>query len=467
MEGVGVVPYRWCWLVIAVSSLYCGGCQRRAPAQPERVEVAPYAALPGVAETHNEELQAEIARLFSEEATPLQLMAGETTTSIEQVIAAQVSSVSPQVTRLDVIFPPNFRESALDRIDKVWPAEGFDFTPATLHVVAALGDRYRVKREQYEQLVFQPDFGLPINHSLGLSADMSYLDAITIGHRLMGLRAAELISANRPEAAVESLRLMLRTSEVLAVEKSVASRNAGALRRGEAFQLLQGIAQHPSTTRVVQKQLLMLVDQQLERWPKDQGAWIGDRAQGLHTYELVRDGYLLSLLSYDEVREYRDKIGIQQLAQVVADNIDIDELFYLQTMRDVIAACQKPHYQRTETFQRIETNLELLRKSDEYPFVADQLLLLQLDEASRLMALDRAVCEAWAMALRIAIEGSAVTSIVNPLTGDKFFVDINEQQVIVDAIDPELAHQAAIVPRLGQDQGVAQIGASAEHEVQR
>ncbi len=444
--------------VVALLLLCGGGCNQRAAKKPEQLDIAPYAALPGVAETHNEELQAEIARLFSEQATPLQLMAAEASTSVEQVIADQSTEPAPYATRLGTIFPKNFHESALEKIDKVWPTEGFEFTPANLHVAAALSKRYRMKREQFEQVVSEPDFALPVNHALGLSVDVSYLDAIAIGQRLIGLRVAEMIAANRPEAAVESLRLMLRISEVLSAEKHIASRNAGALRRGEALQVLDGIAQHPSTTRGVQQQLRMLVDRQLRNWPDDQDAWIGDRAQGLHTFELVRDGHLLSLLSYDEVREYRDEVGIQQLAKVVADNIDVDELFYLQTMRDLIDVCRQPHHQRSDVFARIETNLELLRQSDEYPFVSDQLLLLQLDQTSRLMALDRARCEAWVIALQIAIDGESPPAKVNPLTGDEYFVDISDQLVIVDAIDPEHAHRAAIVPRLSQDQPIPQVG---------
>jgi hypothetical protein len=192
----------------------------------------------------------------------------------------------------------------------------------------------------------------------------------------------------------------------------------------------------------------MLLDQQLEHWPDDATAWIGDRAQGMHTYELIRGGYLLSLLSYDELRDFREEIGIDKLAEAVASNIDQDELFYLRTMRDVVDACQKPHFARADVFRQIEANLGLLRGSDNYPFVADQLLLLRLDQGSRLMALDRARCEAWAIALRIACGDDQARKFTNPLTGDEFFVDITDTQVVVDAVDPDSGQPAAIVPRL-------------------
>ncbi len=431
---------RWNFALLMLPLLCCLACKHNKPPITTPADVAVYASLPGLSNTHNAELKAELARLIAEQATPLQLMA-----------EARTPDNSSAVARLDEIFPPNFRVSGREHLDKVWPTEGFEFTPATLHVASTLTKRYRTKREQYEKLVSAADFQLPVDHSLGLSADTTYLDAIEIGHRLEGLYAAELLAGGHPEAAIDPLRLMLRVSEVLAVEKSIVSRGGAAMRRGEALQVLEGIARHPAATPAIQRELKMLLDQQLERWPEDANAWIGDRVQGMHTYELVRGGYLLSLFTYDEIRAYRDEIGIEQLADVVASNIDQDELFYLQTMRDVIDACRKPHFERGKVFRQIEANLELLRGRDTYPFVADQLLLLQLDQGSRLMALDRARCEAWALALRVACGESPTEPITNPLTGDEFFVDITESQVVVDAVDPDRGQPAAIVPRLASE----------------
>ena len=442
------MPSRGNHLFLILPLLCCVACKQSEPPIKTSADAAQYAALPGLTNTHNAELQAELARLIAERSTPLQLMnVGSSTTGDQPQLGATPDSV-PAVSRLDVIFPPNFRDSGREHLNKTWPSEGFEFTPATLHVVAALTQRYRLKREQYEKLVAEVDFELPVDHLLGLSADTTYLDAIEIGHRLVGLYAAGLLAAGNPEAAVDSLRLMLRVSELLAKEKSIVSRGAGAVRRGEALQVLGGIVQHPAATPAVHRQLKMLLDQQLEWWPPDADAWIGDRAQGLHTYELVRGGYLLSLFTYDELREYREEIGIDKLAEVVAINVDQDELFYLHTMRELIDACRKPHYERRALFRQIDNNLELLRARETYPFVADQLLLLQLEQGSRLMAVDRARCEAWALALGIAGGHTPSEPTINPLTGDEFFVNVTDTQVLVGAIDPAQGLPAAIVPRI-------------------
>ena len=442
------MPSRWNLLFLMFSLLCCPACKQRESPTKSPVDLTRYAALPGLTNTHNGDLQAELARLIAEQATPLQLISVASSSSADQPSLEAMPAAVSAVSRLDKIFPPNFRESGREQLAKVWPAEGFEFSPATLHVIAALTQRYRSKREQYEKLVSELDFQLPVDHLLGLSADTAYLDAIEIGQRLEGLYVALLLSAGDAEAAIEPLRLMLRVSELLAREKSIVSRGAGAVRRGEALQVLEGIAKHSAATPSVHRQLKMLLDQQLERWPADANAWIGDRAQGLHTYELVRGGYLLSLFTYDEIREYRDEVGIDKLAEIVANNVEHDELFYLHTMRDVIDACRKPHYERGSVFRQIENNLELLRARHTYPFVADQLLLLQLEQGSRLMALDRARCEAWALALRIAGGHTPSEPTINPLTGDEFFVEVTDTQVIVDAIDPQQDSPAAIVPRL-------------------
>lgn len=438
----------WSLSLSLLPLLCCLACNNSKPPIGSPTDVTVYASLPGLTKTHNTELQAEFARIVAERATPLQLGAKALRLDSDQLQIASMPKQRSVTADFDAIFLPNFRESTHERIEKVWPQSGFEFSPATLHAVAAVLQRYDTQRVKYEKHISDIDFDLPVNHSLGLSADTSYLDAVAIGNQLEGLFAAQLLAAGEPEAAIEQLRLMLRVSELLAEQKSIVSRGAAVLRRREALQVLEGIARHAAVTPSVQRQLKMMLDQQLERWPNDADAWIGDRAQGMHTYELVRDGHLLSLLSYDEVRDYRDEIGIAQLAEVVAKNIDQDELFYLQTMRDVVDSCRKPHYTRDATFRQIELNLELLRGGDDYPFVADQLLLLELGQGSRLIALDRAWCEAWALALRIACGDVPPNSTLNPLTGDAFYLDISESQVVVDAVDPERGHAAAIVPRL-------------------
>ena len=68
-----------------------------------------------------------------------------------------------------------------------------------------------------------------------------------------------------------------------------------------------------------------------------------------------------------------------------------------------------------------------------------------------MMALDRARCEAWALALRMASGNAPSKPTINPLTGDEFFVEVTAARIVVDAVDPERGVPAAIVPRLQTD----------------
>ena len=133
-------------------------------------------------------------------------------------------------------------------------------------------------------------------------------------------------------------------------------------------------------------------------------------------------------------------------------------------MRDVIEACDQPFYERTELLSQIENNLQVLRATESYPFVSDELLLIELSQGHRLQALDRARCEAWALALRIATDGKPAQLPTNPLTGDRFVIDTTARRVIVDAIDPESQHRAVRVPIKPPASEPIRIGAPSRRE---
>ena len=133
---------------------------------------------------------------------------------------------------------------------------------------------------------------------------------------------------------------------------------------------------------------------------------------------MIRNGYLLSLLTKEEISEYEKKVGLKELASVVRKNVDSDELFYLQAMRELIDACRQPFPERIEVFRQLDHDLGVLRNGESYPFVADQLLLVQIERTQRLQSVDRARCEAWRLALLLALGSEpAVGSNLNPLTG--------------------------------------------------
>ena len=93
-----------------------------------------------------------------------------------------------------------------------------------------------------------------------------------------------------------------------------------------------------------------------------EAAWIGDRAQGLHTYELIRDGYLTSLLSRSELALLNEDRQFNAFLRATTENVDADELFYLRTMRRIIQECAQPFFHRKLTLQQLEEDLCLGQK---------------------------------------------------------------------------------------------------------
>jgi len=197
-------------------------------------------------------------------------------------------------------------------------------------------------------------------------------------------------------------------------------RRAAVHLRREAPAVVEAIAQHPLTTEIELRQLYYRVNIQLLGWPDDRQAWIGDRAMGMHTYELIRDGKLLSLLTYEEIGRYRRDGTLERMLDAAAGWIDEDEYFYLQSMRKTISGCEQPYYLRRAVIDEIQRDLVGKMESPQFPLIAARLLLADNLTDYRLLAEDRASCEAWAMALVAAIGSVAPEYVTNPLTGEAY-----------------------------------------------
>jgi hypothetical protein len=290
------------------------------------------------------------------------------------------------------VFAPKLRGSLLQQLNHVYPAGPFDFSSSKLQAAIQLKDRYEGARRLIHRIIAAGDHGLGIQFTQGLAADTSFTDVITIGNRLDAMIAAEYLYHGDLMGAITILREMTAAIESLASEKHVVTRIVAVHRRGEALRVLEAIATHPNATLAIHQRLATLIDNQLDRWPPDEDAWIGDRAIGMHTYELVRDGHLGSFLDDDERgRLRREYDGLDEISKQVAENVDLDEMFYLRAMRMTIDACQRPYHQRARLFSEVNFQLDSLRDEVAYPFVADLILWQDVQEGHRWQALDRAM----------------------------------------------------------------------------
>lgn len=422
-------------IVAAFGCVFLVGCENAKSGQSDVEQaIAQYANLPGARQSHNPELLAEIARLQSERATPLLLA-----TRDRDVGVGAPTGRFPGNRELESIFPDNELRVLESTLDRVYPSGRFQFDARQLERAIAVVNSHRSQLARFQTLAKQENLVFEWDVTKGITAEFGFLDPARAGTRLLLLDSGRLIEHAELPAAIDLITSAFHFCRAVAEVAHVVPRVAAVHTRQEILEVVRAIATHPGVDRDSLQRLETLVDLEIAALPPDERAWFGDRAVGLHLYEMIRDGHLLSMLTYKELQQFRDEIGIQRLGSLVTDQIDQDQVFYLDTMRELITACQSPYYQRREQLESLTRELELRRNSANYPFVADYFLLGDVSAGHRLLALDRARLTAWHLALKAASgrEQSGSPTVINVLTGFPYVIDIRRDRILVDAIDPE------------------------------
>jgi hypothetical protein len=425
------------WLGATILGTLLGCRDEPNSATKQEIDLVRYASLPGLQQSHDPLLRQEHARLISERATPAQLRPEDLAPPHDPSPSPRVESGDPAWTDVASILPPKTVDAMDRRLEPIYPPQEFQLEGISRTAARKLRVAYDEQRLAFRRLVQTPGFRFRVDHRRGLAADTCFVDAVRVVNRLEGLLVAELLESRRPAATMEPLHAMFRSVEALAAEQHLVPRLAAVTARHEALRVLAAVANDPQTGMQLLAQLEELVAAMLARWPPDADAWIGERAQGLHTYELIRDGYLLSVLTYSEIRALRDEVGIPTLAETVARTLDEDQLFYLQRMRQIIDSCRKPYWQRQAKLRELDSELDDRRKTTAYPFVADRILEVDVQQGQRLQALDLARCQAYGLALAAALGPLRATSNVNPLTGQTYEINRQEDCIVVAGVDPQ------------------------------
>jgi len=196
-------------------------------------------------------------------------------------------------------------------------------------------------------------------------------------------------------------------------------------------------ADHARTPVGLLGQAAALFEAQLDHWPNDRVAWIGDRALALHAYEMIRQGQLALLLTPDERQRFDREGVLAGLQQRLQTHVDQDERFYLRSMRELIESCRQPYYQRRQRLTRLRKRLQAERNTSSFPFAAGRLFLAGVDQAMALQATDRTRMEVWALALALSADLPRPAYHSSPLTGVTYLVDVGTRQVrVVSGTDP-------------------------------
>ena len=413
---------RYATLILILLSVLPAGCGREsAPApQPKPMTPEDYGKLPGLSQSKNQKLRDEFERIKEENGTPEQL--DRTLPPADDNVAAGLIN----------LFPKNKARSILQRTERLFPRDRFKFTPLKLQDAIELHDKYNDRRKKAREALKRPQCDFGVAHTAGGSADLEFIEVVRVCAHLEAFRAADVLDAAKVNEAIESLAAMLRLAECLGAEKHLDCRLHAAYIRGEAFRVLLEIAQHGRTTPVHLRRLQVMVREQLESWPADADAWIGERAIGMHAYEMVRNGELYRLLLPEEIEEFDQETSLRKLISATVRNADRDELYYLETMRKIIEGCREPFYKRAETLESIARDLQEKQDSGDFPTVAARVLLRRVGKEQEIQAQDRANWEAWALALAMATGSEIPPHNINPLTGEEYRSARSDNSVVVE-----------------------------------
>ena len=428
------------------------GCKKRPRAEfPERLGIEDYGRLPGLKGTSLEKLQNELARVVEQQGTPemldgIGLVDEESPDKPSASARPQIPDDVNAAAGLADVFGEKIFSSLQEAVDKLYPRGPFQFNALQLRTAVGLLSRRQDELLRARQSLQRPQCDFGIRHVRGFANDVSFIDRVRLAGRLEGLWAAKsLFSEDNPKAATDALRNMLQWAKLLGAERYAAARLQAAMLRAEALEVLQAIVLHPRCKKKDLDRLHEIVHENLAEWPDDADAWIGDRALGMHCYEIVRDGAVISLLTPEEVGEFSGIGALEDLPAAAKAVADEDELFYLTAMRKIIESCARPYCQRANVAEEILARAAAKRNAADYPMVADRLLLPDINRGLRMQAEDRAAAESWAVGLDVAI-GRPAGFAVNPLTGKKYRISRGEKQIsVIEHADGEEKPKAAVV----------------------
>jgi hypothetical protein len=228
---------------------------------------------------------------------------------------------------------------------------------------------------------------------------------------------------------------MLRIARLLGNAGPVRSRLAAAVIRAHALRVLVATHNHSLAPPDVASSVVPLLEDELQHWPSDAETWRTEQTEALLAYELVRGGYFLSLLDENETKRLRSQNMLKVTAKSARQNVDADQLQYLQIARRLITAAEQPYPARLPEFAKIRSELADVQGTPSYPLVAGMLLLADFELVNQRQTEDLARVRSLRLAFQHARGDTAVTA-ENPLTGKMINAEISHEEIVVPAIPP-------------------------------
>jgi hypothetical protein len=403
-----------------------------------------FAALPGLSQSHHEGLQKELARLVDEQATPLLLYSGPT--EEEQKLGIHAVADNAAIAIQALWDDDKHRQETIDQLERWLPIEGVAVEPGHRKLLAEVAAENREELEKFRDAMRGSACDFFIDFRQGFFADLAFVEKMRLAALLEFSMATEDLYQGRLNEALTATSRIFVIARFLAQEKHIVPRLAAKDVRRQALDVASGILSHAATSPRYWQRLYEAIDAELLQWPEDELAWIGDRAIGLHTYELVRDGQILSLLSEEELESWSAQADMRETSAKIFDSVDSDQAFYLDTMREMIEVCRQPYFRRERFFDDLKSRLKEQAGRDDFPLVADRLLLTHVQDAHRQQAEDKARMEAWALGLATATGRDIGAIKISPVTGQPYRVKKAATHITVSGLFPGERDEPVVVP---------------------
>lgn len=258
------------------------------------------------------------------------------------------------------------------------------------------------QRKAGRNVLLQPKAHFPVDFESGILADPSWTSTIHCLARAELLEAARQASQNNMSEALTAAAYALAYADQLNQVPTLPARNSAVAIREETLITLRALLRHPQFSASQLRTLETVLKQTMQRWPNDTDLWKADRATGLHFLEMIRAGLLASLLTREEYDAMMASGEFAKLSSSITRNLTTDQAFYLDAMKDIVEAADKPYYQRADGLGAITDALNMAQMTSNYPTVSGDFLLSGMHAQQAQLSKDKSRMTIWLAAVQAA-----------------------------------------------------------------
>ncbi|MDA7950010.1 MAG: hypothetical protein MPJ24_00850 [Pirellulaceae bacterium] len=423
--------------------LFVSGCSDKPSLEEQEAQKQQnYASLSWLKHRPHTGLQEELKQLLSDGHTPLQLQAKQFKNPIPFK-----ENVDSEIRKL---FTPETTQRLSEQLDSIEFPDSLPLTTHQIQTIRQLQQEYEPLKKRYREALERPQCKIKIELDKGfLEESIPFLDAVKLGNRLDGLLIQIHLHYNDLPQILVTLRYRFRSSSLLRQAPHLECRLAAAYAREDASVVLQQLMNRPDMNRPALEAIHRQFTKELKNWPDEYPPFVSERAKGLHAYEMIRDGHLMSLLSDDELENLRKARKILSFSSHVKNSLDDDEYFFLKTIRNLQREItEKPYHLRADFFDLIHNELEQADKKGSYPLVFDLLFLDELETAYHNLTQEKSRTMAWVALLERSLQIPREAPMINPLTGRPFEVYRSGKYYYLEPFNPANPTELYRVPHV-------------------